>query len=118
MWDWPTTICCDKHCTTTSLGRPRQRCPATTSPLMMCLAASASHTGRGTDWRCKGSCLACTEATSRSISTLEQANAFLRQHYMAEFNRLFAKPAAEKGTRVPQPTRKDLDYLFSIETWD
>jgi hypothetical protein len=32
------------------------------------------------------------------ISTLEQANAFLREHYMTEFNRRFAKPAAEKGT--------------------
>jgi hemoglobin len=40
-------------CTTTSPGQPRQRCPATTSPPMMCRTASASHTGRGTDFRCK-----------------------------------------------------------------
>src|SRR5262252_10368420 len=39
---------CDKCCTTISLGRPRQRCPATTSPPMMCPTASASHTGHGT----------------------------------------------------------------------
>jgi hypothetical protein len=40
-------------CTNTSLGRPRQRCPAITSPPMMCLTASASHTGHGTDSRSK-----------------------------------------------------------------
>src|SRR3954466_15305799 len=34
------------------------------------------------------------------INTLEQANAFLRERYIAEFNRRFAKPAAEKGTAV------------------
>src|ERR1700680_3140029 len=44
---------CDKCCTTTSLGRPRKPCPATTSPPMMCLTASASHTGHGTDSRYK-----------------------------------------------------------------
>ena len=32
------------------------------------------------------------------ISTLAEANTFLREHYIAEFNRRFAKPAAEKGT--------------------
>ncbi len=32
------------------------------------------------------------------ISTLEQANTFLRERYIAEFNRRFAKPATEKGT--------------------
>jgi hypothetical protein len=40
-------------CTTTSPGRPRQRCPATTSPPMMCRTASVSHTGRGTDSKSK-----------------------------------------------------------------
>ena len=50
------------------------------------------------------------------ISTLNEANAFLREHYMAEFNRRFAKPAAEKGTAFCQCTRKDLDWVFSIQT--
>src|SRR3954453_1549504 len=35
------------------------------------------------------------------IHTLEQANEFLREHYIAEFNRRFAKPAAEKRDGVP-----------------
>jgi hypothetical protein len=50
------------------------------------------------------------------ISTLEQANEFLREHYLAEFNRKFAKPAAEKGTAFRKCTRKDLDWVFSIQT--
>ena len=45
---WPTTVVCDKCCTTTSPGRLRQRCPATTTPPMMCQTASASRTGHGT----------------------------------------------------------------------
>jgi transposase InsO family protein len=50
------------------------------------------------------------------IHTLEQANAFLREHYIAEFNRRFAQPAPEKGTAFRKCTRKDLDWVFSIQT--
>jgi hypothetical protein len=50
------------------------------------------------------------------IHTLEQANVFLREYYLAEFNRRFAKPAAEKGTAFRKCTRKDLDWVFSIQT--
>jgi transposase InsO family protein len=50
------------------------------------------------------------------ISTLEEANAFLRECYMAQFNRKFAKPAAEKGTAFRKCGRKDLDWVFSIQT--
>jgi len=53
MSEWPATGHCDKCCTTTSLGQPRKRYPATTSPPMMCLTASASHTGHGTDSKCR-----------------------------------------------------------------
>jgi len=49
------------------------------------------------------------------ISTLEQANAFLRERYIAEFNRKFAKPAAEKRTAFRKCGRKDLDWVFSIQ---
>src|SRR5215831_17580178 len=45
------TARCDKRCTTTSLGRPRQRWLATTVPPMMCLRVSASHAGLGMDSR-------------------------------------------------------------------
>ena len=50
------------------------------------------------------------------IGTLEQANTFLREHYIAEFNRRFAKPSAEKGTAFRKCGRKDLDWVFSIQT--
>lgn len=50
------------------------------------------------------------------ISTIEHANRFLREHYIAEFNRLFAKPAREKGTAFRKCGRKDLDQVFSIQT--
>src|SRR3954468_21672889 len=50
------------------------------------------------------------------ISTVEDANAFLRERYLAEFNRRFAKPAAEKGTAFRKCARKDLDWVFSIQT--
>src|SRR5690242_16966321 len=47
------------------------------------------------------------------ISTLEEANTFLRERYIAEFNRKFAKPATEKGTAFRKCGRKDLDWIFS-----
>jgi hypothetical protein len=50
------------------------------------------------------------------IHTLEEANRFLGERYIAEFNRLFAKPAREKGTAFRKCTRKDLDQVFSIQT--
>ena len=40
-------------CTTTLLGRLRQRCPATTNPLTMYRAVSRSHAGHGTGSRYK-----------------------------------------------------------------
>ena len=50
------------------------------------------------------------------ITTLESANAFLRQRYLAEFNRKFTVRAAARGTAFRPCTRKDLDRVFSIQT--
>jgi hypothetical protein len=50
------------------------------------------------------------------ISTLEEANKFLRERYIAEFNGMFAKAAREKGTAFRKCERKDLDQVFSIQT--
>jgi transposase len=50
------------------------------------------------------------------IDTVEQANQFLREHYLAEFNRKFAVPAAEKGTAFRRCSRSDLDWIFTIQT--
>src|SRR5712672_1606381 len=51
-----------------------------------------------------------------SITTVEQANQFLRQRYIAEFNQKFAVKAAEKGTAFRRCGRSDLDWIFSIQT--
>jgi transposase len=51
-----------------------------------------------------------------SITTLEQANRFLREHYIAEFNQRFTIKATERGTAFRPSTRKDLDWIFSIQT--
>jgi hypothetical protein len=50
------------------------------------------------------------------ISDLEAANQFLRTSYIAEFNRMFALPAAEKGTAFHKSGRQDLEQVFSIQT--
>src|SRR5690349_21738084 len=50
------------------------------------------------------------------IGTVEAANRFLQEHYMAEFNAKFAVAAAEKGTAFRLPTRTDLDWIFTIQT--
>ena len=50
------------------------------------------------------------------VQTLEQANRFLRQHYIQEFNQKFCVKAAEKGTAFRRCGRSDLDWIFSIQT--
>jgi transposase len=50
------------------------------------------------------------------IATVEQANGFLREHYIDEFNRKFTVPAAKKGTAFRRCSRSDLDWIFSIQT--
>src|SRR6476661_5055273 len=50
------------------------------------------------------------------IATVEQANRFLRERYIAEFNRKFTVQAAERGTAFRRCGRSDLDWIFSIQT--
>jgi transposase len=50
------------------------------------------------------------------ITTVEEANRFLRERYIAEFNRLFAVKAAERGTAFRGCMRKDLNWVFSVQT--
>jgi transposase len=50
------------------------------------------------------------------INTVEDANRFLRERYIAEFNTKFAVKAAERGTAFRPCARKDLDWVFSIQT--
>jgi hypothetical protein len=47
----------------------------------------------------------------RGIRTLEGANKFLSEQYVAEFNRRFTVPAAQRGTAfLPRPHR-NLDLI-------
>ena len=50
------------------------------------------------------------------ISTVEGANAFLRERYIGEFNAQFSVPAGEKGTAFRRTGRSDLNWIFSIQT--
>ena len=50
------------------------------------------------------------------VTTLESANRFLREHYIAEFNQKFTVKAAERGTAFRRCGRSDLDWIFSIQT--
>ena len=50
------------------------------------------------------------------ISQLEEANRFLRERYIAEFNRKFTVSAAQKGTAFRRCGRTDLDLVFSVQT--
>jgi hypothetical protein len=43
-----------------------------------------------------------------------EANRFLRERYISEFNRKFSVPAAEKGTAFQRSHQLDLNCVFSI----
>jgi uncharacterized repeat protein (TIGR03803 family) len=46
----------------------------------------------------------------------EQANRFLREHYVAEFNRRFQVAAAQRGTAFVPCRRQDLERVFSVQS--
>lgn len=49
------------------------------------------------------------------ISDAEGANRFLRERYIAEFNEKFSVAAQERGTAFRPCSRKDLDFIFSVQ---
>ena len=48
------------------------------------------------------------------ISEVAEANRFLREQYIAEFNNKFRVPAVEKGTAFRRTGRTDLNLIFSV----
>ena len=50
------------------------------------------------------------------MATVVDANGFLRERYMGEFNAKFSGPAAEKGTAFRRTGRSDLEWIFSVQT--
>ena len=55
------------------------------------------------------------ELRLHGITTIAEANRFLRQHYVAEFNRRFQVPAPQRGTAFTPCPRRDLDLIFSLQ---
>jgi transposase len=49
------------------------------------------------------------------IGTVDDANAFLRQRYIAEFNQKFTVAAKEKGTAFRKTGRGDLNWVFTVQ---
>jgi transposase len=50
------------------------------------------------------------------VTTIEAANQFLREQYIARFNQQFTKAAEEKGTAFRRTGRTDLDWIFTVQT--
>jgi hypothetical protein len=55
------------------------------------------------------------ELRLRGIRTVEAANAFLREHYIGEFNRRFQVAAAQAGSAFMPCRAKDLERIFSLQ---
>jgi transposase len=55
------------------------------------------------------------ELRLHGIHSLEAANRFLRQHYIAEFNRRFQVPARERGSAFVRRSSRDLDLIFALQ---
>jgi transposase len=55
------------------------------------------------------------ELRLRGINSVTAANDFLREEYIAEFNRRFQVPAAQRGNAFVACRRRDLDLVFSLQ---
>jgi transposase len=55
------------------------------------------------------------ELRLRRIQSVEEANRFLREHYIAEFNHRFQVAPAQRGNAFVACRRKDLDLVFALQ---
>ena len=55
------------------------------------------------------------ELRLRGIHSLEAANRFLREHYIAEFNARFQVPAAQRGSAFVRRSSRHLDLIFALQ---
>ena len=55
------------------------------------------------------------ELRLHGLTTLEAANAFLREHYLAEFNRRFQVRAEQGGSAFVPRRSRDLDLIFALQ---
>src|ERR1035437_7902908 len=56
---------------------------------------------------------AIQELRLHGIRTLQAANTFLSEHYVAEFNRKFTVPSLQQGSAFLPCPRRNLDLIFS-----
>lgn len=50
------------------------------------------------------------------VTSVEEANRFLRDHYITRFNTQFTVKAEEKGTAFRRTSRTDLNWIFTVQT--
>jgi transposase len=55
------------------------------------------------------------ELRLHQITSLEAANGFLREHYIAEFNQRFQRAAAQRGSAFLPCRRRDLNLIFALQ---
>ena len=94
----------------TQVGRALQELNIRMIPAYSPQARGRSERGFGT-WQGR----LPQELRLHGIVTLEQANQYLREQYVAEFNRRFRVPALQPGTAFLPCRRKDLDVVFSVQ---
>jgi transposase len=94
----------------TQVGRALQELGIRMIPAYSPQARGRSERGFGT-WQGR----LPQELRLRGIGTLEEANVFLREQYVAEFNQRFQVSAAQRGSAFVPCRRKDLDVVFSVQ---
>jgi transposase len=94
----------------TQVGRALQELNIRMIPAYSPQARGRSERGFGT-WQGR----LPQELRLHGISTLEQANQFLREHYVAKFNQRFRVSALQPGKAFLPCRRKDLEVVFSVQ---
>ena len=94
----------------TQVGRALQELNIRMIPAYSPQARGRSERGFGT-WQGR----LPQELRLHGIVTLEKANQFLREHYVAEFNQRFQVSALHPGSAFLPCRRKDLDVVFSLQ---
>jgi transposase len=94
----------------TQVGRALQELNIRMIPAYSPQARGRSERGFGT-WQGR----LPQELRLQGIVTLQQANQFLRERYVAEFNRRFRVSALQPGKAFLPCRRKDLEVMFSVQ---
>jgi hypothetical protein len=94
----------------TQLGRALRELGVQMSPAYSPQARGRSERNFGT-WQGR----LPQELRLRGINSVTAANDFLRDEYIAEFNRRFQVPAAQRGSAFVACRRRDLDLVFSSQ---